>query len=120
TPPARTPQAEAWYRKHRNTFDWVIVIFSIISLLGSVSQANLLVAGLLLIITTSYFLRDKIPLLYLVSYTTVWTLANVNADIISTREAISMPLGIIFGIAVFVMVHRVHQTLTELESSKAT
>jgi hypothetical protein len=98
---------------------WAIVVLSIASLLGSVFQAKLIVAGLLLIITTSYFLRDKIPLLYLVSYTTVWTLANVNTGIISTRAAISLPLGIIFGIAVFAMAHRVHQTLTELESSKA-
>jgi hypothetical protein len=116
TPPARTPQAEAWYREHRNIFDWIIIIFSILSLLVGVSQAKLVIAGILTIICLDFVLRGRNSFQYLVSYTIVWTLANVNAGgAIGMWGVIFLALGILFGIIVFVMLHRAQGEATRLD-----
>lgn len=108
-PPARSPRVEPYYKKP-STFSLIVLVLSIISFLGTVFQSKLIFVGFLVILILNYFLWGKIPIQYLASYVTVWTLANMSVGTIFTERGILLS-GAVFGLIAFIMIQRIYRDL---------
>jgi len=113
-PPARSPRAEAYYTQP-SIFSLMMLVLSIISILGTVSQSKLIFAGFLVVLLLNCLLWGKIPSQYLVSYVTIWTLANMNAETIFTQGIIFLLSGVVFGIVTFIMIRKIYRELEVIE-----